>query len=516
VLATLAALGAALLFRDYGIGWDTEVQAQYGERVLDYFLSWFKDQRAVTEGGLLPYYGALFELPSAALHRLLGLDKHALRGLLTALCAAGSIPAVAGVARRVRSERTAFASALSLLLFPQLLGQAFINSKDVPLAAAVAWAVLAICRLGTADRIGWRDALLAGVACGAVLAVRVGAVFILVFVAAALLARLAQELHAGRLRPLAWIRIAALRAAAAVAVMWGVTVAVWPYAHANPLANPYLALREATRFPVSYPVLFAGATLDSTHLPAGYLPVYFALTTPLPLLAFLVLGGAVAVVGLVARPWERGSIPALVLLVWLGFPLAYVMIARPNIYDGVRHFLFLLPAMAILAGWGVDSLLSFTEERAGRPATALFFCGVLALTAWPLVRFHPYQYAYLNVLAGPPATVHRRYETDYWVTSYKAAAEWLNQRQASSPVPLHVIAAVNDHSFPALVHFLDSRILWAPSMAVDDRGTLPRDADYYVGTVRMGADRLFASAPVVWEERRGGVLYAVIRSNREK
>jgi hypothetical protein len=172
--------------------------------------------------------------------------------------------------------------------------------------------------------------------------------------------------------------------------------------------------------------------------------------------------------------------------------------------------------MAILAGWGLDHAASSLEDRWGWAVTAAFACAVLVLGAWPLIRFHPYQYAYLNALAGEPATVHRRFETDYWVTSYKAAAEWLNQRQASSAVPLHVIAAVNDHSFPALVHFLDPRILWAPAMAVEDRRTLPQDADYYVGTVRMDADRAFATAPVVWEERRGGVLYAVIRANRAK
>jgi 4-amino-4-deoxy-L-arabinose transferase-like glycosyltransferase len=514
-----AALGGALLFGDYGMGWDSEVQAAYGERVLDYFLSGFKDLRAVTDGGLLPYYGAIFELPSAALHRLLGADKHAFRGLLTALCATATLPAVAGIARRTGGERMAFWSVACLVLTPQFFGHAFINSKDVPLALAVSWAVLAICRLAMSHRVGWRDTLLVGAACGTVLAVRVGAIFIMLFLLAALAARwalgpwLPEEGRPGFSR--AELARAGLQGVAGLMLAWAVTVAAWPFAHQNPVLNPYAALRGAAAFPVSYPVLFAGSTLESSALPRTYLPVYFALTLSPPLLAFLAIG-TVAAGRALARRRDPGSIATAVVLFWMAFPLLYVVSRRPNIYDGVRHFLFLLPAMAILAGWGVEAATGAIERRLGRAPAAAFLLAALAAAAAPLVRYHPYQYAYLNALAGERATLHERYETDYWVTSYRAAAEWLNERQAESPEPLRVIAAVNDHSFPCLLHFLDRRILWAPLGALSDHTTLPPDADYYVGTVRLGTHRLFPSAPVVWAERRDGVLFSVIRANPDR
>jgi len=420
-LLALACIGALLLYRDYGMGWDSEVHAAYGERVLNYFLSGFKDLRCNTESGVLPYYGTLFDLPSAALHRMLGLDKHTLRGLLSALCAVATLPALIRLGRMMRSERMALFSGLALLLIPQFFGQAFINPKDIPLASAVTWAVLAICRLATADQASWRKILAVAVACGVTLGLRVGAVFVLVFLAAAFFVRFCQWSAEGNRRvalpPRSELGPLLLKLGAGLVLMWTIMVMAWPYAHQNLLLNPWRAFLAATNFPVAYPVLFKGKFILSNALPGSYLPVYFTLILP-PVLLGLAWVGAIGVTAALIRHWRaRASITLFVVLFWIGFPLTYVLIARPNIYDAVRHFIFLLPAFALLMGWGADLLATYVERFWGRGVASITLLAMLVAAAIPLIRWHPYQYAYLNALAGNRATLHEHFETDYWVTS---------------------------------------------------------------------------------------------------
>lgn len=517
IVALSCAVGVFYLYQDYGIGWDSEVHSLYGESVLDYFLRGMTHPEE-TQMEYLHLYGLLFDLPSAALHRLLGLDRQTLRGLLSGLLAVATLPALAKIARRIGGEPLAVFSTVCLVLTPQFFGQAFINSKDIPLACTVSWAVLAICRLLDDDRGSWRSFLLLGLAFGAVLSTRVGGVFVFVFLATALGWRLLPVIAAG-----AWSRLKparpgtlAVKAFVALALAWTLMVSAWPYAHKNPFLNPIEAYRVAAAFPNVYTVLFNGRLIDGNALPFTYLPTYLVLNFS-PVLLVLLLAGAGLAVATCARGWrQRETTPLFLVLFWIGFPVAYVMVMRPNIYDGARHFVFLLPACAIIAGLALArgwAALSRHGENGTMVAGAVG--GVLLIfAALPLVLWHPYQYAYLNFLAGPRAEVHRRFETDYWLTSYKAAAEWLNEQQELSPRPLSIVVAANNFSSTCLVHFLNPRIKWKMTMDNLAPQRLPLGTDYYVGVTRYKLDENFNGSPVVWEERRGGVLLCVIRSDR--
>ena len=43
------------------------------------------------------------------------------------------------------------------------------------------------------------------------------------------------------------------------------------------------------------------------------------------------------------------------------------------------------------------------------------------------IKLHPYQYIYYNSLVGGVNGAARQYELDYWGTSFKEAAEYINQ-----------------------------------------------------------------------------------------
>ncbi|HMA55360.1 MAG TPA: hypothetical protein VKP52_01335, partial [Pseudolabrys sp.] len=78
---------------------------------------------------------------------------------------------------------------------------------------------------------------------------------------------------------------------------------------------------------------------------------------------------------------------------------------------GLRHFLFVVPAFAVLAGIGFDALLDRVQSRT-RVVVGTTIAAFVLWNASVLVRLHPYQYLYFNQLVGGAA---RRFDMDYWV-----------------------------------------------------------------------------------------------------
>ena len=516
MLAIALALAACFVFTNFGMAWDDAQHAVYGSYVLDYFLSGFRDMRWQTDIGGLYYYGTIFDMPSAALHRWFGVDLFQWRALLMAFTGILAIPAVAGIGRFVGGNRTAAFSVAALLLMPQFVGQSFINCKDIPLASAVAWSVLAILRI-TSD-VGWRSFLFCGLMFGITLSVRIGGILVLVYAFALVgflvLRSLVNKKLPGDLKwclgkNLHWIALGALL------VTWILTVSLWPYAHQNPFLNLLKSFQQSAAFPQPYPVLYVGQVFESTELPWHYLPLMLILTMPLPIV-LLAGSGLFVSIWRFLRGWQEEHAERLFLvLFWIAFPIAYVIVKQPNIYDGVRHFLFVLPALAVMAGVGAGAL-SDAINRFLRPLGVAAPCLLLACAAPALFKMHPYQYAFYNALAGDKETLHERFETDYWITSYREAATILNRQQMLATRPLHVAVGANALSISCFSQFADPRLKIAFFLGSTDDSPFPTDMDFTVAVPRYGMWRNFPNAAVAADIRRDGILMCVIRSRDGK
>ncbi|MFQ3578092.1 MAG: hypothetical protein SNJ52_03665, partial [Verrucomicrobiia bacterium] len=144
VVALLLVCVAWLFYDDFGMAWDDQQHAAYGAEVLDYYLSGFENVAWRKEMGALYLYGTLFDMPSALFHRVVGAeDVFRYRPFLMAITGILALPAVAKLGRRLGGERVALWAVVALLAMPQFVGQACSNCKDLPLATAIAWALLA-------------------------------------------------------------------------------------------------------------------------------------------------------------------------------------------------------------------------------------------------------------------------------------------------------------------------------------------------------------------------------------
>jgi hypothetical protein len=198
-----------------------------------------------------------------------------------------------------------------------------------------------------------------------------------------------------------------------------------------------------SRFPFDGLNLFDGKLVPAGSLPSSYLPVLLAVKLPEIVLVGLVL--AVMAGGIVVFRKPRALFDAAGIrwatVAFAGlFPIAYFMILRPVDYNGVRHYLFVVPPLSVLAAAGLDRALREPKARWARGAFALAAVPLAIAPLHALFALHPDEYVYFNALVGGPRGAHGRYELDYWGTSLSDATETLVQeleRRGELPKPGH-------------------------------------------------------------------------------
>ncbi|MFT7621679.1 MAG: 4-amino-4-deoxy-L-arabinose transferase-like glycosyltransferase [Myxococcota bacterium] len=489
---------------DFGVTWDEWVQSQYGQLTLDYFASAGEDTSA-NRFLDLKIYGPLVESGLGLATRAAPDLRYDLRHLLLGLLSLLALPAVWLLARRVEARHAPWLAVAALLTMPRWIGHAFNNSKDLPFAVAVAWFFVAAGHVfdvlkRSHDPQRHRAAVLwCGLAMGLTLCARPGAFPLLGLYLIGLLALCRPSLK----RTL-------LGGAATLALAWLIMILPWPWAHQSPLLNPIEAMRGSAKFAIAYPLRFGGQVVSSDALPRHYALSMLGMATPLATLGLAAIG----------LSWKRAAAP---FVLWLVAPLLVFAILEPNIYDGIRHLLFLLPPLAILAGLGGARIVTWLEpyhcaSRLGRRATALGTALVLGLLLTPapdIVRLHPYQVTFFNALVGGLDGATDRYETDYWASSYKEAIEWLNERADTEPSrPLLVVVSGTNYVRDGAQYYARENIHVATTEDLYDKAVRRDQVDYYVVLNKQGWQTRFppGGTQVVHTIQRGDAVLCSIRS----
>ena len=432
VLAVFAVIGIAVL-DDYGVSGDEVYVRLLGQGAISH---------ALGEGGLPAgpgrYYGAAFEAPLILVERALGLTDsraiHLSRRLLTHLFfLTGGFFCYLLVYRLFGDRWLALFALLLFLLHPRLYAHSFFNSKDLPFAAAF---MIALYLAQRAFRRGTVTAFAAcGVGVGALANLRVMGLGLF----PAVLALLALDLLPAGGWP-ARRRLAAAAAAFAAAAA-GTYYAISPWLWSDPFAIADAVTTLAGDL-LRAPTLFQGEWIRYPAIPPHYAPTWMAITTPPATLLLCLIGAAAAIGRAAARPRHAlGNTDlrfALLLLGCLALPIVAVAALRANLYNGWRHLYFLYAPACLLAVYGLRALLA----RLGVPARrglGVLAAAALAGAAIAMVRLHPYQEAYFNLLVDrrTPERLRTQYQILYWGTEYREGLEYLLERYPDDS-PLYV------------------------------------------------------------------------------
>lgn len=507
LFAGLAA-AVALTFRHYGITYDEEVQNTYGDLIVRWYATHGSDGGALTFSNLY-LYGGLFDTLASLANRVSPLGVYETRHLLNGMVGILGIAGCWKLARVLGGPRAGLFAAALLALVPDWYGQMFNNPKDIPFAVAMTWATYFMVRL--ARRLPAPPLSLVlklGVAIGLALGTRVGGVILFVtlgFTLAAFLASQALD-PAGRIRLPGTLRHLAVSLWPVVPVAGLVMLVWWPWAQQNPIGNPLEALTEFSHFPMEFDFAFFGRPVSTTDLPWYYIPGFLAVKLPEPMILLVAAGGLPAFCRL-----PKAKLPWLVLGFALLFPPAYIVATRAVLYDNVRHVLFLIPLLAVVAGLALDRF-----DRLLRPgglqhlAVWSAAAGFLVYHAGAMVALHPNEYIYFNAFVGGMPGAAGRFDLDFWSNSLAETTEALVATVVASGEPS---ALVRPYTVAVCGPPLSASYYLPPAWrAVDaeEEGSRP---DFYITQLRHPCDGE-PDGPVIARTERMGVALSYARDTR--
>ena len=145
---------------------------------------------------------------------------------------------------------------------------------------------------------------------------------------------------------------------------------IWPWSIMQP-GNPFTALTYFSHFfEKPWKEMFDGALVSVPDMPWSYLPTLFALQMPEVLLVLSIAGVAGTLAALTRRdvPARRKTI-FLMLTLAATLPLLIAMVKRPALYNGIRHFVFVIPPMTVIAGVAFAWTMNWLRENRVQLAT---------------------------------------------------------------------------------------------------------------------------------------------------
>jgi hypothetical protein len=279
----------------------------------------------------------------------------------------------------------------------------------------------------------------------------------------------------------------------------------WPWAALAPL-NPIRGLLSFSEFQYHIRTLLAGQVYEMANVPRLYVPIYILIRVPL----LTLLGAGLAAMFVLLPRLAAKSVHlqrrqiALVLFM-AGFPLLCQVVCHGPAFTGLRHFLFVIPSLAILAGIGLDAAVAAlaTRQRSAMAAGALAIMTASCLwNAITLVRLHPYEYLFYNPVVGGLEGASRRYATDYWVNIMPAAVDQLEDYITRTE---HTGGLRTAHKYTVAV--CGERISFEkrakPRLLQWIRMQQWEQADFFIAPTHMNCDRILDGKVIVTIQRLG-------------
>ena len=504
VVLGAVALIAGLTFRDYGLGWDDYTHAEYADLLLKMYGSGFRDTGALSFANLYMYGGG-FDMTAALLHKVIPLELFETRRLLGAIVGVIGLAVTWRLGRRVGGPLAGLATLLLLALCPTFYGHMFMNPKDAPFAVAMVVLMMGLVRLAEEyPAPSARTILILGFGAGLSIGCRILGGLALVYALVGFMPLLLDEFRTQGPREAAH-RFAHVVYVLLPGLVFGYLVMglIWPWSIMEP-GHPFEALTYFSHFfEMPWKEMFDGALVSVPDMPWSYLPTLFALQLPEVLLALLIAGVVGALMSMSrADVSARRKTILLMLTLAATLPLVIAMVKRPALYNGIRHFIFVIPPMAVLAGMAFANGVNWLGERlrSWQPVAVAVFAFGLLLPLGEMIRLHPYQYTHFNHIAGTVRAADNYFMLDYWGLALKQASdelrEQLTERQEVPPQNRRWKVAVCGPQRPAQVALGPDFTIGWDSQSADFAMTL---GEFYCKGL---------TAPVMVEIKRDDVVFA--------
>ncbi|MCW5875502.1 MAG: hypothetical protein KIS85_01350 [Anaerolineales bacterium] len=277
------------------------------------------------------------------------------------------------------------------------------------------------------------------------------------------------------------------------------TYLLWPFLWPAPVEHLISSLTMMANFPQDHTQQFNGQTYSASTLPFYFLPQMFAIQLTLPVILLLLVGCYI-----LFHKKGTWSKPAMfVPLLWLGLPLAYCILFKPNMYNNFRQWLFITPPLFLIAGVAMHEAQKLFRRQW---VYWLFIVLLLSPGIVGIIQLHPYQYIYYNALVGGIRGADERFELDYWETAMKEASLELNNIAPPNSRVVVWYAIAETAGYVARPDLIIER---------NQGGTFNVETGYHYAIIRLrsgrGDDRLYPEAPIVITVTKAGVPLTIVK-----
>ncbi len=514
-IALLSLIAIALVtFDHYAISNDEGVQHRYGELIIAYYKSGFTDQSLFKLDNLY-LYGGLFDVGLILLGHILPFDQYELRHLVCALIGIGGIGFAAATARNIAGSRAGFFTVVALALCGSWFGTMFNDTKGIPQATLMAGAIFFLFRaIPHLPKPRMRDMIGFGVMTGAALGIKSLSLLLVGYFGIAILMSVPRPLTGHWRERSGFVLISILHFMPALVIAYVIMIGSWPWSALSPL-NPIRGLLSFGEFHYHIRTVLFGRFYEMADVPRYYVPTYIAIRLPLltmaaAMLSLMLLAVPKLAPAQIASGARRREIGLLAFTAV--FPVVCQVITEGPALDGCRHFMFVFPPIAILAGIGLSAsvgLLARWRRNAMFAGLALIAASY-TWTSAKLFQLHPYEYLYYNQLVGGLEGASRRFVTDYWVNIMPEAVDelhdFLDRTEPATALtrPYRIAVCGERVSYEEYAH---PNLQWIKMWDW-------RYADFYIAPTHMNCDRNL-DGKVIAKIERMGVTIGVVKDRRD-
>jgi hypothetical protein len=322
-----------------------------------------------------------------------------------------------------RDWKIGLLGALFLIISPRVFGYSFYNPKDIPFLSAYVISIYTL--LLFVDKKNLLTAFLHGIATAVVCSIRtpgliIVPVTIFFYFFDLFLLRKPWKSYLKAIGLLSSFLIVS-----AVLIYW-----FNPILYSDPIRNYIKAFKIMKDYPWYGYQIYLNQGVGG-NVPWHYSIVWFSISSPILYLLLFVIGMGTLITKSV-RSRVRAHFQSLrdiyIAAACAILPIAAVIVLKSTLYTDNRQMYFCYPPLLLISLYGFVKLVDFLKKRFIRWQVWVGVILVLGL-AYPLyfmVRYHPYENFYYNILAGSKmSTIKQRFTLDSWMITSTDALKYI-------------------------------------------------------------------------------------------
>ena len=187
---------------------------------------------------------------------------------------------------------------------------------------------------------------------------------------------------------------------------------IWPYLWDDPINNFINVIKYFSNHPWPLNNFYLGEYVKATEMQWHYLLIWIVITTPIFFL-IITLGGLLLFFFNINKKFKK--IKDIYIFFSISFyvilPILLAICLDSTLYDGWRHFYFIVPFLIFFSLYFIDFLLNYRKFKSIK-FFSIFLISLFFLNIYHMIKLHPYQYLYFNnfIIKDPLS----KFEKDYW------------------------------------------------------------------------------------------------------